>query len=70
MLTDGGAGVMLFFPFSESRLFFPWRPILVSPLNISQFFAVAGHVLRSELPFCVAAAAIGMFGRMLWFRRA
>ena len=70
MLTDGGAGVMLLFPFSQARLFFPWRPIHVSPLEISQFFGVAGYVLRSELPFCVAAAAIGVFGRLLWFRRA
>jgi len=70
MLTDGGAGVMLLFPFSQARLFFPWRPIHVSPLDISRFFEVAGYILRSELPFCFAAAAIGVFGRLLWFRRA
>ncbi len=33
MLTDGGSGVMLLFPFSDARLFFPWRPIHVSPLG-------------------------------------
>jgi len=62
MLTDGGAGVMLLFPFSEARLFFPWRPIHASPLEISRFFSMAGYVLRSELPFCGAAAAIGLAG--------
>src|ERR1043166_8042198 len=36
-LTDGGAGVMLLFPFSNERLFFPWRPIHVSPLSIRVF---------------------------------
>ena|SRR5580700_3989295 len=59
MLTDGGAGVMLLFPLSEARLFFPWRPIHASPLEISRFFGMAAYVLRSELPFCVASIAIG-----------
>src|SRR5947207_1310356 len=62
MLTDGGSGVMLLFPFSEARLFFPWRPIHVSPLDITAFFGRAGYILRSELPFCAAAVAIGMAG--------
>jgi inner membrane protein len=59
MLTDGGGGVMLLFPFSNRRLFFPWRPIHVSPLEISRFAGVARRVLRSELPFCLAAIGIG-----------
>ena len=62
MLTDGGAGVMLLFPFSEARLFFPWRPIHASPLDISLFFDMAGYILRSELPFCIAATVIGLAG--------
>jgi inner membrane protein len=41
MLTNGGAGVMLLFPFSEARLFFPWRPIHVSPLGVMRFFTEA-----------------------------
>jgi inner membrane protein len=62
MLTDGGAGVMLLYPFSEARFFFPWRPIHVSPLDISSFFSRAGYILLSELPFCAAAVAIGLAG--------
>jgi inner membrane protein len=62
MLTDGGSGVMLLFPFSERRLFFPWRPIHVSPIEISRFFGRAGYILRSELPFCAAALMIGVSG--------
>lgn len=58
MLTDGGLGVMLLVPFSEARLFFPWRPIHVSPMAIGRFFSVAGYVLKSELPFCLAAVAL------------
>jgi inner membrane protein len=61
-LTDGGSGVMLLFPFSEDRWFFPWRPIHVSPLSIPRFFSRAGYILRSEMPFCMAAVAIGVAG--------
>jgi inner membrane protein len=60
MLTDGGSGVMLWFPFSTERIFFPWRPIRVSPLSISRFFDRAGEILWSELPFCAAATLVGL----------
>jgi inner membrane protein len=69
MLTDGGSGVMLLFPFSTERLFFPWRPIRVSPLSIARFFDRAGEILWSELPFCIAAVAIGLAARRLLARR-
>ena len=59
MLTNGGAGVMLLFPFSEARLFFPWRPIHVSPLGVTRFFREAGDILRSEMPFCLGAIMVG-----------
>jgi len=61
-LTEGGSGVLLLFPFSEARLFFPWRSIHVSPLSVLGFFGRAGHILRSELPFCIGAVAIGVSG--------
>jgi len=59
MFTDGGSGVMLLFPFTTDRLFFPWRPIRVSPLGIARFFDRAGEILLSELPFCIGALALG-----------
>ena len=59
MLTDGGSGVMLLFPFSEDRLFFPWRPIRVSPLGIVRFFDRAGEILASEAPFDALALLVG-----------
>ncbi|HET6369044.1 MAG TPA: metal-dependent hydrolase [Pseudomonadales bacterium] len=31
-LTDGGPGVAFLAPFDDTRYFFPWRPIRVSPL--------------------------------------
>jgi inner membrane protein len=61
-MTDGGLGVMLLFPVSAAKLFFPWRPIHVSPLSITRFFDSAGYILRSELPFCVCAIAVGVLG--------
>ena len=66
MLTDGGSGVMLLFPFSEARLFFPWRPIHVSPLGIARFFSRAGYILQSEAPFDALAVALGVAG---WLAR-
>ena len=66
MLTDGGSGVLLLYPISEARLFFPWRPIHVSPLGIVRFFSRAGYILKSELPFDLAAVAAGICG--FWSR--
>jgi inner membrane protein len=48
-MTDGGLGVAFFAPFDNARYFFPWRPILVSPIGIAQFFSGYGlDVLLSE----------------------
>lgn len=48
-LTNGGKGVGFFIPFDDTRYFFPWRPILVSPLGVSRFFSEWGlRVLQSE----------------------
>jgi len=60
MLTDGGSGVMLFYPFSDERLFFSWRPIRVSPLGIVAFFGRAREILESEMPFNALALMLGM----------
>jgi inner membrane protein len=65
MFTDGGTGVALLYPYSAGRLFFPWRPIHVSPLGIAPFFRRAGYILRSEFPFDVAAIVLGVTGLLL-----
>lgn len=70
MLTNGGSGVMLLFPFSSARYFFPWHPIQVSPLEIGRFFSRAGEILASELPFCLGALAAGFTGRVFVSRAA
>ena len=68
-LTNGGLGVALLWPWSETRMFAPWRPIAVSPIGAG-FFSLRGLVvLGSELVWVVAPlGALAVMGRML--RRA
>lgn len=50
MLTDGGKGVALLWPWSGERLFAPWRVIEVSPIGLTRFLSARGvEVIRSEL---------------------
>ena len=49
-LTDGGLGIAFFAPFDSTRYFFPWRPISVSPIGLTEFFSEWGMgVLLSEI---------------------
>ena len=48
MLTDGGLGVGLLLPFRDARLFFPVRPVEVSPIGAGFFSARGLAVLQSE----------------------
>jgi inner membrane protein len=49
-LTNGGLGVAFFSPFQNERYFFPWRPIVVSPIGVASFLSEAGlRVIWSEL---------------------
>lgn len=50
-LTNGGLGVAVFWPFSDTRWFFPWRPIQVSPISPKIFFTTEWglRTLLSEL---------------------
>ena len=57
-LTSGGLGVALWWPWSEQRLFAPWRPIRVSPFANGFFRARGLQTLLSELrwvwlPLCL-----------------
>src|SRR4051812_29114693 len=40
--TDGGLGVAFFSPLSNHRYFWAWRPLVVSPIGLSGFFANGG----------------------------
>lgn len=60
-MTSGGLGVASFAPFDNTRYFFPWRPIPVSPLSIRRFFSergltiIGGEILWVWLPSLVFA---------------
>ena len=61
-LSRGGVGLMLFLPFSSSRFFLPWRPIY-NPAGSGEPLLIRAWMMRaSELPFCVAALLIGVYG--------
>lgn len=48
--TNGGFGTALLSPFDNTRYFFPWTPIKVSPISIRAFFSRRGLiVIKSEL---------------------
>lgn len=50
--TSGGRGVGFFIPFINERYFFSWRPILVSPIGIENFFSSWGWaVIKSEMKY-------------------
>jgi len=48
-ITNGGMGIAFFWPFSEERFFFPFRPVQSSPLSVARFFSKWGvAVMKSE----------------------
>jgi inner membrane protein len=50
MLTTGGLGAAIWWPFSDQRHFFPIQFIRVSPLTMGRFLGPAGiTVIKSEL---------------------
>ena len=59
MLTNGGLGVALAWPFSEQRYFFPWQVVEASPLSLRRVFGPAGlAVFKSELLWVWLPAAV------------
>jgi inner membrane protein len=73
-LTDGGLGVAFLAPFDATRSFLPFRPVVVSPIGIAEFFTPRALPVRGSevvwivLPwslFClgIAAARRGFSGK-------
>ena len=68
-LTNGGPGIAFFAPFDNTRSFFPFRPVLASPLGLRPFFSERGlRVLESELVWIWLPSAI-FAGLSAWGRR-
>ena len=69
--TDGGEGVALLAPFSNTRFFSPWRPIEVAPIGVGRFFSLRGlEVLASEFIWVGLPALVVMVLLLVWRRRA
>ena len=62
MITNGGLGVALWWPWSSARFFAPWQVIEVSPLGLGRVFSARGlAVLQSELIWVwLPAVAVAM----------
>jgi inner membrane protein len=72
-MTDGGLGVAFFTPFDDTRYFFPFRPIKVSPIGLSFFSARGLDVIWSEflwvcIPGTIIAAAVLSLRKLRWLR--
>ena len=68
-MTNGGLGVAFFAPLSGTRYFFPWRPIVVSPISIDGFFGHRGvRVMWSELGWVWLPAALVFLAGVAWRR--
>lgn len=71
MCTNGGSGILLMWPLDgDTRYFFPWTPIEVSPLGIRRFFSARGlEVLASEVVW-VWVPAVVLYVTLRWFRHS
>lgn len=62
-MTNGGIGVAFFAPFDNTRYFFPFRPIEVSPLEPHRFFTRWGlTVLTTEFIWVGIPALLAILG--------
>lgn len=68
MLTDGGHGVALFWPFDTGRYFLPWQPIRVSPIGARFFTARGLETVASELLLIWLPSVLILSFAWLWRR--
>jgi inner membrane protein len=69
-MATGGLGVAFFAPFDNSRYFFPFRPIQVSPISVKTFFEGKGlNVLKSEVIWigvpCLILVGVSWLGKII-----
>ena len=63
MLTNGGLGIALYWPFSYERLFAPWRPIPVAPIGMSFFSARGARVAAVEVVYFLPLVIYALWPR-------
>ena len=67
--TNGGLGVGFFWPFDNTRYFFPYHPVQVSPIGVNAFFSEYGlKVILSELVFIILPTSVFIVLSRLYFR--
>ena len=66
-LTNGGLGVALLSPFDTGRIFFPIRPILVSPIGF-RFFGPRGWMVLVNEFFWVVIPSLTLSLLVLWLK--
>ncbi len=70
-LTDGGLGIAFLVPFDNTRYFFPWRPILVPPIGVTDFFSSWGlGVLISEMIWIGLPVTVWLLGYRVFARKS
>jgi inner membrane protein len=67
--TNGGLGIALLSPFDDTRYFFPWQPIQVSPIGMAFFGRWGLYVILSEFLWVWVPLGV-IVGGVLIFRRS
>lgn len=69
MMTNGGHGIAILWPFTDQRYFFAFRPIRVAPLALSRFPPRAAAIVRTEFLWIWVPAMLVALGLRGWRRR-
>jgi inner membrane protein len=68
-LTNGGLGVAFFAPIDNTRYFFPFTPVEVSPTSVRAFFTARGaRIMANELVW-IWVPSLAFAAAALWIRR-
>ena len=70
MLTNGGRGCALWWPFSSERIFFPFRPVEVSPMSVSGFISEWGLTVLASEAVWIGLPALGLVLVSKLFRKS
>src|ERR1043166_11308 len=68
-MTNGGLGVAFFSPFSNTRYFFSWRPIQVSPIGLDVLFSGPSWLISEIkwiwIPAAVLVATVSVYRKLI-----
>ena len=68
-MTNGGLGVAFFSPFNNTRYFFSWRPIQVSPIGLDFLFSGPSWLISEIkwiwIPAAVLVASASLYRKLM-----